>query len=599
MPMLRFALRMLTAALFATGLLACASLGGASSAPTFTPDPAARAPKLEGFGQAAWRIATSSDGAQDLFARGLLQLYAFNQVEAARAFKGALAKDPHCAMCAWGVAMALGPNINAVERGDLAEARQYAALAERETRRTGGAAGSDGARLERLLVEAVVARYGEAADGGERNAAAALPDAPICSGGNGPPPHPLDVRYAARMLAVADAFPNQPDVASLYAEARMIATRVDWWDPVTGEPAPGIADMTARLERALLQARDHTGLNHYLIHAVDAVPVARRAEAAADRLGTLAPASPHLLHMPAHIYVRLGRWSDAVRVNVDGIAADVEQKRVLEAQGFEPSPDWNGHNLHFLWYAALMDGRGDQALATARRLAERSATRETATGEFMRALPLFTLARIERWTEVLAAPMPPSTTGLATAIAHQARGLALLRLGRLDEASAEAVALEAAIASTTLDDQKVFGADPAREVLAILRARLEAEFAVARGRPDAAGRALDQAVAREDALEANEPPLLGAGSRLALGDAWGRAGRWSEAQTAYRADLAEHPHSGWAWRGLTRALSAAGRPEQAAQARIELGRTWASADPALRAATNPSANPAPGPTSKR
>ena len=555
------AVRLLAASLIAAGLLSCASPG--------VPEPNARAPKLEGFGHASWRIRTHSVEAQDLFARGLLQLYAFNQVEAARTFKAALALDPHCAMCAWGVAMALGPNINAVERGDLTEARRYATIAVREA--------TDAPRLERLLAEAVAARYGEGGDGKDTP-----PEAPICTSGGDDAPDPLDVRYAALMQAAVQEFPDHPDLTSLYAEARMIATRTHWWDRTTGEPAPGIADMTERLERAIAKAPQHTGLNHYLIHAADAPVVARRAEGAADRLGALAPESPHLLHMPAHIYVRLGRWDDAVRVNVEALAADVRQKKLVEAQGFEPSPSWEGHNLHFLWYAALMDGHGEQALEQARRLAERAASRETATAEFMRALPVFTLARLERWSDVLAEPMPASRTGLATAIAHHARGVALVRTGRAREAEAEAAALDDAIASTTLDGEKVFGADSARDVLAVLRAWLDAALAVARGTPDAGARALERAIEREDALEANEPPLLASGSRLALGDAWMNAGRWARAEESYRADLVEHPNSGWAWRGLALSLEAQGRTDETAAARAQLARSWTAADAGLR-----------------
>jgi tetratricopeptide (TPR) repeat protein len=552
--------RLSVATFAAAALLACATRAAAPAA----------APRLEGFGHLEWRVTTGDAAAQELFQRGLLQLYAFNRVEAARAFRAALGRDARCAMCAWGVAMALGPNINAVERGDLSEARRYAALARDRAR--------DGTPLERMLTEAVVERYGEDGDG-----KTAPPEAPICTTGGGDAPHPLDVRYAALMQAAADAFPEQPDVTSLYAEARMIATRVDWWDPRTGEPAPGIADLARRLERALAKAPTHTGLNHYLIHAVDAPRVASRAEAAADRLGALAPASPHLLHMPAHTYVRLGRWNDAVRVNVEALDADVRQERALRRQGYEPSPSWEGHNMRFLWYAALMDGRGELALAQARRLAQLSAQRENATGEFMRALPMFTLARLERWSEVLAAPMPSSRTGIATAIAHQARGLALARLGRTDDARAEASALETTIESTALDGEKIFGADPAREVLAVLRARLDAELLASQGRVDAALHALDQAVEREYALESAEPPLLGAGSELARGDLAASRGRWSDAEASYRDDLAEHPNSGWAWSGLARALAAQGRASDAAHAREAGQRAWASADDRLRA----------------
>ena len=192
---------------------------------------------------------------------------------------------------------------------------------------------------------------------------------PICSSGGAAKAHPLDIVYAARMRALADAYPDDPDILVLYAEAVMIATRRDWWDKKTGQPAGEIGIVTERLERAVAARPGHTGLNHFLIHAADSSPHPERATAAADRLGGLAPASPHLLHMPAHIYVRLGRYPDAVRVNEAAIAAQARQKAALDAQGFSQSFDWDGHNRDFLWFAALTEGRGELALAQARALA--------------------------------------------------------------------------------------------------------------------------------------------------------------------------------------------------------------------------------------
>lgn len=536
---------------------------------TFEPDRAARAPELDGFGTLHMVITTQVPAAQQLFSRSLLQAYAFNDLEAARAFKAALALDPACAMCAWGVAYVLGPNINAVQRGDLSEARRYVARAQRV----------DGiSPRERALIEAMAARYGDADDAVSKSAP---PSAPICGSGATAKAHPLDVEYANRMRAIVETYPDDPDVTTLYAEALMIATRVDWWDRKTGAAAPGIAEMTARLERALAKSPDHTGLNHYLIHAADSSPAPQRAALAADRLGQLAPEAPHLLHMPAHVYVRVGRYGDAVRVNVDALAAEVRQTKKLETQGFGPSGNWDGHNLHFLWFAALMDGRGDGALEQARRLAQRSADRKTATAEFMRGLPLLTLVRLERWSAVLAEPAPGGAAGIAPALSHYARGIALLRQGRRSDAEAEAAALRSALEAPVLAGKTLMGDDTARDVLGILSAQLEAAIAAADARPDAARASLERAIEKEAALEASEPPLLGAASRLALGDAMLRAGRWSEAEAAFRADLADQPGNGWALRGLQRALAAQGKADAAQSVQVELARVWSAADASL------------------
>ena len=535
----------------------------------FEPDRAARAPTLEGFGSMAMTITTSSPVAAATFTRAMLQAYAFNEIEAARAFKAALAADPRCAMCAWGVAYALGPNINAVERGDLSEAREYIGLARRH-------AASASAR-ERGLIEALAARYGSADQAASRSEP---PAAPICGSGGAAPPHPLDVVYADRMRALSDAYPDDPDVTALYAEATMIATRVDWWDRNTGAAAPGIADMTARLERVLERWPEHPGLNHYLIHAADSSPAPQRAQVAADRLGRLAPESPHLLHMPSHIYVRIGRYADAVDVNSAALAAEVRQAKKLEAQGFAPSVNWDGHNLHFLWFAALMDGRGDAALEQARLLAQRSAAGKSPSAELMRALPLLTLARVERWHEVLDEPEVLGDSGVGAAVTAYARGLALL--GQGDRAGAEA---RAAVLRERRDAPMLAGktvlADPARNVLDVLSAQLDGEIAAAAGQLEKAREALDRGIRVEAALDSAEPPLLGEASRLALGDAMLSARRWSAAEQAFRDDLAARPANGWALRGLQRALAGKGDAAAAAGAQKELMRAWASADARL------------------
>jgi hypothetical protein len=243
------------------------------------PDTTARAPVLEGFGTLDWRIATDNADAQRLFTQGVLQAYAFNEKEAVRQFKAALAADVRCAMCAWGVAWQLGPNINAPERGDLTEARRYAVYALRHADRA--------SPRDRALIEAMAVRYGEtvAADLRRDGPAGA---GEVCRSGSsgGTKAHPLDVAYAQRLYALVQATPSDPDLLSLWSEAAMVATgEDDWWNPDTGKPLPVIAEMVDRLERAQAGAVNHTGLNHYLIHAADSLPGAPRAVAAADRLG--------------------------------------------------------------------------------------------------------------------------------------------------------------------------------------------------------------------------------------------------------------------------------------------------------------------------
>jgi|KBSSwiStaDraftv2_1062776.scaffolds.fasta_scaffold04410_4 tetratricopeptide (TPR) repeat protein len=559
----------LTVAVLAAG----ASIFLGSCTTPLSIDRGARAPQLDGFGTVAM-TATADPVAQRLFARGVLQSYAFNDEEAARAYKAALAVDPRCVLCAWGVAKAAGPNINNVERGDLSDARRHLVWALRHAE---GASARD-----RALVDALVDRYGAEPVAGTPAAAAALATAGVCSGPGTAKAHPLDIVYAARMRTLADAHPEDVDVLVLYAEAAMIATRADWWDKKSGAPAGEIGVVADRLERALRAHPDHPGLNHFLIHAVDSSPRPERALAAADRLGAIAPQSPHLIHMPAHIYVRIGRYHDAVRVNEEAIEAQLRQDSAIAAQGFKAKNNWNFHNRHFLWFSALTEGRGEIALEQARVLADSVATTTSANGEFVRALPLLTLVRLERWDDVLGAATPSGDAGIARPIADYAAGLALVRVGRTAAARQRAALLQGALDAPSLRGKTLMGEDPARTILDILSRHLQGEIALADGNAEGARVVVGAGTELEAGLDASEPPLLGSMTRLALGDLMLRAGRWPDAEHAYRAELLAQPGSGWALLGLQRALERQGRADEARRAREDGERAWASADASLR-----------------
>jgi tetratricopeptide (TPR) repeat protein len=500
------------------------------------------------------------------------QAYAFNEREAVRSFKAALAQDAQCAACAWGVAWQLGPNINAVERGDLSEALRYARLAQ--------SVAGNATPIERALIDAMLVRY---ADEGSA-AGAGLPQSAICGSGGTSKAHPLDIAYALQLRMIADANPDNPDAVSLYAEAEMVATRDDWWDQKTGKPAGRIGEVADRLERALSTNVDHTGLNHYLIHAVDAPGVAQRAVAAADRLGSLAPQAPHLVHMPSHTYVHVGRYADATRVNQAALSAQQDLNAHLETLGFAQTKNWNGHNRHFLWFAALMQGRGDLALETARRLATSAATSTTPWGEYQRGLPLLTLVRLARWGDVLEETAGAGAADRTPGMFEYARGIALARTGRVAETGVMVVSLDerARTARTAAKPDDDF-AKMMAERLATLSSQLKAEVAFARGDVDAALAAERDAIRAEEAM-GGEPPLLAGGSQVALGDLLLRAKRYSEAETAFRADLARQPGSGWALRGLQVAVAAQNRGAEAQQVRAEWARAWQEADAALRLA---------------
>jgi tetratricopeptide (TPR) repeat protein len=558
----------------AAALAAFILLVSCATPPAFAPDPAARAPQLSGFGSSAIDITTRVPAARELFNQGVLQAYAFNEREAVRFFKAALARDPRCAMCAWGVAWQLGPNINDTDRDHVNEALQYVDLALRNI---------EGATArERALVQSLALRYAHASQARET----APLTAGVCGQGKDDEDkvHPLDAAYADRMRALADAYPGDPDILSLYAEAELIATPGSTYWSKSGKPAGRIGEATARIERLLPAHTGHTGLNHYLIHLADAVVVAPRALAAAERLGKLAPQSPHLVHMPGHIYVHVGRYDDAWRTNRDALAAESAVAAQLKAQDFKPTKDWRGHNTQFLWYAALMAGREDAALDAAAQLGA-LVKGATPFAEYVHSLPLVTLVRMERWDRILKEPRPAGDNGLAEIWYEHARGVALARLGRVADSQAALARLEAAAAST----RAKFADNSARHKniraqVAAAEGRLQAEVALARRQFDQALALQAKVIKAAARLDDNEPPTLGDGTRLALGEMQGVAGRWKEAEATYREALAEHPGSGWALRGLVQSLRAQGRTAEAQAAQRDLQRSWSQASPHLRAA---------------
>lgn len=540
-------------------------------------DRSARAPRLDGYGSVDLAVTTRSEEARRLFGQGMAQAYAFNEGEAVRMFKAALAADPVCALCAWGVAWQLGPNINASDRGDLTEAKRYVDLAVHLR--------SAASPRERELIDAMALRYAH----DSQKAEVAVLSAPVCgqkSGSKGKAADPLDIAYADRLHALADRAPDDPDLLSLWAEAELIATRDDWWDDDTGTPYGRIGTLATRLEAAVARHPQHTGVNHYLIHAVDTPRQAHRALPAAERLGALAPQSPHLMHMPSHTFGLLGRYADAAAVNERALALDDAREAELERQGFAVGKDWRMHNRNYLWFAALMQGRGDVALANARRGAELSESWNSTGGEYRRSLPILTLMRLERWDAVLAEPFPTGGLGMATVLGQQARGVALVRTGRLAEAK-EAYAQLAPVADRLVREnaRDEFKDKVARGLAQVAQARLAAEIALAEGRTDAAVELQTQAIENGKFVDRSEPPMLAAGSRLALGDMQLKAARWAQAEASFRADLAEHPSSGWALRGLLRSLQAQGKPAaELASVKAQLAASFAAADEALRPA---------------
>lgn len=552
---------------------AVGTLGACAWLP-FAPDRNATAPRLDGFGSVALSPSQGSAAARRLFAQGMSQAYAFNEHEAVRAFKAALAQDPACALCAWGVAYQLGPNINNTTRGDLSEALRYVDYALKHSAGT--------TALERDLIESLALRYSHASEARNTAPLRAAICGPGASGSEEDRADPLDIAYAERMRDLAQRYPGDADVLSIYAEAELVATRDDWWDPVTGKPAGRIGELADRLEAGLAKHPTHTGLNHYMIHTVDAPQVAQRAEAAADRLGALAPKSPHLLHMPAHTFAQLGRYADATRVNQQANAADEAMMANLKTQNFSVSKDWRIHNTHFQWYGAVMEGRGDLALDSARATAALSKG-SYIHAEYGRSLPVLTLLRLQRWDALLAEPLPTGELGMATVLGEMAQGVALARTGQTTQAQSALGRLDPA-ADKLLKKHTGSGYFPkiVRALVKSSQAQLRAEIALAEQRTDEALTLQAEAAQAARDADLSEPPMLAGATRLRLGAMQLQLKRHSEAEASYRASLTEQPRSGWALQGLRAALRAQGKLAEADQLTPSLEQSWKLADAALR-----------------
>ncbi len=526
-----------------------------------TQAPAARAPLFDDLGTYHHAITTSSADAQRYFDQGLTLSYAFNHAEAIRSFRQAAALDPACAMCSWGVAFALGPNINAPITEDAA---REAWQAIGEARRL--AAGAS--ERERAYIEALARRY-------DANPAAARA--------------PLDRAYADTMRDVAARFPDDLDAATLYAQSLMDTSPWNYWDK-DGKPHAFTAAVLTALESVLARNPDHPGAIHLYIHAVEASDNPGRAERYADRLAALVPGAGHLVHMPSHIYLRVGRYRDATSANeraqkVDEayFAGNAVAGNATYQMGYYP------HNPHFAAASAALEGRAVRAMDAAeatRALAHPDMWRDPAMGGMLQHFaltPLYTRVRFHRWAEVLADPAPAADLPFMRAIWHMARGLAYAEAGALAEARKELAGLAPIRQNAALAQVYVSSVNTAASIVAIAYEVLQAEIAVRERRAAQAAAHFTQAVALEDGLTYMEPPDWPIPVRQLQGAALLALGRAREAEAAFRADLRTFPENGWSLSGLQASLERQGRGAEAAAVKAQFDAAWRGADARLEA----------------
>ena len=508
---------------------------------------------LPGLPPLSHPIATSSLEAQKFFDQGLALVYAFNHEEAVRSFTRAAELDPKAAMPWWGVALALGANIN--DPQPEAARRERAREAVERAR----SLASEGPEAERDYIEALARRYaGEpAAD-----------------------PKQLAADYNGAMRALAQKYPDDPDAATLFAESGMNLKPWKLWNN-DGSPAEGTLEIVAVLEGVLRREPQHPGANHYYIHAVEASPDPQRALASADRLPSRAPGAGHLVHMPAHIQMRTGSYAAAARSNGRAAEADREYIRQTGAQGMYPAMYYN-HNLHFAAAAWAMAGNWAEARKAADQLSA-SATpllAEMPMVEAFLTMPAFVSVRFQRWGEVLRIPDPGPKFPILKTVWHYGRVLALVAVRDGKRAQAEKKQFDTARAS--VPPGAFYGNNTPGDVLALAALVLEARLQWLSGDRKASIETWRRAVAAEDALAYDEPPPWYYPVRESLGAALLRDGRATEAEAVFREDLARNPRSGRSLFGLAEALKAEQLSADAAWVERQFTAAWKDADVKLR-----------------
>jgi tetratricopeptide (TPR) repeat protein len=513
------------------------------------------APLLEGMGDHTHPVSTKNKLAQRYFDQGMVLAFGFNHAEAARSFRQVQLLDPDCAMACWGEAWVLGPNINAPMPPENVQPawdalQKAVALLDKASLR------------EQDYIRALQQRY--AAEPPEDRA-------------------PLDRAFADAMRDVAAKHPDDYDAQIIFAEALMDTSPWKYWDG--DQPKEFTREVLTTLERVLARYPDHPQACHLYIHAVEAVHP-RWAAACADRLDGLCPGAGHLVHMPAHIYIRVGRYADAVDINEMAAEADDKYVAQCHAQGLYPLA-YMPHNHHFIWFGCCLQGRSARALEAACHMAEH-VDEETmrqpgmAVLQHFSIMPLYSMVRFGEWDLLLAEPQPADDLPYPRGIWHFAQGMARLRKGERDAAAAQLDQLKTYSRNGELGQVFIWQFNSVQHLLRIAEEVLSGELAASARDFDMALKHLREAVRIEDSLVYEEPQSWYAPTRLTLGAILLEAGRPAEAETAFREDLAKYPSNAWGLFGLRQALEAQGKAEEAAALAKDFEREWRHADVTLK-----------------
>lgn len=509
-----------------------------------------KVPLLNNLGKHHHQITTTSPVAQQYFDQGLMWIYGFNHKEAYLSFQEATKLDPDCAMCYAGMALALGPNINAPMD---AKAMPTAC----ETIEKAHQLSKNASAKEQAYIKALRQRYS--------------PESAEDRSG-------LDLAYANAMKELVNQYPDDLDAATLYAEALMDLMPWDYWLE-GGEPKPETQEIVATLESVLDQDPQHPGATHYYIHAVEASNHPEKAEAAADNLRNLIPGSGHLVHMPSHIYLRIGRYHDAALVNEKAMKSDEIYLANTQEKGIY-STLYYPHNIHFFWSAASMEGRSKDAIAAARKLVNKvsiSQVKGFPWSEIFLPSPYFSFVQFRQWDEMLTEPKPPEEFLFTNVMWHYGRGMAWVGKEKLDKAVIEEKAISELLSNNSLEEIETTGI-PATQLVNIADQLLKGKIATLQGEKEQAIVHYQTAVELQDNVPYMEPPYWYYPTRYSLGTALFQQGKFPEAEAVYRRDLQQHPDNGWSLFGLAESLKVQEKNDEIITIEKEFKEAWKQAD---------------------
>ena len=515
----------------------------------------AGAPLLDGMGIHTHKVTTNKDS-QKYFNQGLILSFAFNHAESIRSFKAAQRLDPNCAMCYWGEALSRGPNINVTSDGKVVMSPQDRKDAFKAIKKAKELMSSASIK-EKDYILALSSRY---------------------NGELGTDRSVLDRNYALAMESLSNKYPDDMDAASLFAESLMNTMPWNYWAE-DGNPKPDTVKVIETLESVLKKAPNHPLAIHLYIHAVEASSTPERAESAADRLGSLVPGAGHLVHMPAHIYWRVGRYHDASEANIEAARVDEEYIAQCNAQGFYPAL-YYPHNIHFLWAASTMEGRSQLSIDSAFKVAEYvgpEQIKQFPVVEFFHTVPLLSYVRFGKWEEILSYEVPSPEFKYSLGIYHYARGIALSSLGRNDEAL-EQLNLIKPLINTQEIKTLVKAGQPSAKLLKIAENLLLGQIEYKKKNFDSSISYYKRAVALQDQLPYTEPPFWYYPTRQSLGRVLTEAGKYEEAEAVFRKDLEDYPRNGWSLFGLFKVLEILGKTEEAKHYKDKFEVIWQLSD---------------------